>query len=297
MSTKTHLRGGYHFRENLRREIIHLILTIASILCIIPFILVVSGSLSSEEGIAKYGFTPIPKEFSTFAYRYVLKDPSQIINAYSITISVTMIGSVASLLVMSLLAYVLSRPQFKFRKPLSFFVFFTMLFNGGLVPWYILITRYLQLKDKLPVLILPYLVIPWYVLILRTYFSQLPEELFDAARIDGAGEWRIFFQFVVPLSTPALATVGLFCVLVFWNDWWLALLFIDNRNLVPLQYLLHVISTNIEFLSANPQTTGIPIPIMPARMAMAVLAIGPIALVFPLVQKYFVRGITLGAFK
>jgi putative aldouronate transport system permease protein len=214
-----------------------------------------------------------------------------------VSISVTLAGSLLALFFMSLLAFVLSRPQFKYRKPLSFFVFFTMLFSGGLVPWYILIARYLHLKDTLLVLFLPYLVIPWFVLILRTNFAQLPEELFDAARIDGSGEWRIFIQFVVPLSTPVLATVGLFCVLIFWNDWWLALLYIDNHNLFPLQYLLHVITTNIDFLSANPQTTGLIMPVMPARMAMAVLAIGPIALAFPLVQRYFVRGITLGAFK
>jgi hypothetical protein len=142
---------------------------------------------------------------------------------------------------MSLLAYALSRSRFKYRKQLSFYVFFTMLFNGGLVPWYIWLTQGLHLKDKVEALILPYLIVPWFVLLLRTYFAQLPEELLDSARVDGAGEWRIFFQFVVPLSTPSLATIGLFCILMYWNDWWLALLFINEPKLHPLQYMLYTI--------------------------------------------------------
>jgi len=290
-------RGNHQSNEKLRRDIIHLILTAYSVTCVLPFLLVISGSFSSEAGIAKSGYTLVPSEFSTSAYSYILKDPTQIIKAYGVSLSVTIVGSLLGLLFMSMLAFVLSRPQFKYRKALSFYVFFTMFFNGGLVPWYILIVRYLHLKDTFLILFLPLLIIPWYVLILRTSFAQLPEELLEAARLDGASEWRIFHQIVVPLSTPVLATVGLFCVLTFWNDWWLALLFINNRDLVPLQYLLHEITVNINFMAANPQTTGITMPVLPVRMAMAVLAIGPIALIFPLVQRYFVRGITLGALK
>jgi putative aldouronate transport system permease protein len=198
---------------------------------------------------------------------------------------------------MSLLAYVLSRQRFKFRRQLSFYVFFTMLFNGGLVPWYIWLTQYLHLKDRVEALILPYLIVPWYILLLRTYFAQLPEELLDSARVDGAGEWRIFFQFVVPLSTPALATVGLFCILMYWNDWWLALLFINNRDLQPLQYMLYAILTQAQAIAANPMTTGMPLPIATVRMAMSVLATGPAAVAFLLLQRYFIRGITVGALK
>jgi putative aldouronate transport system permease protein len=172
-----------------------------------------------------------------------------------------------------------------------------MLFNGGLVPWYIWVTQGLHLKDTIWALILPYLIIPWYVLLLRTYFAGLPEELLDAALIDGASQWRIFFQIALPLSTPALATIGLFMILMYWNDWWLALLYIDNKNLQPLQYMLYAILTNVRAMQASPQTTGMQLPVSTARMAMAVLATGPAALVFLLVQRYFIRGITVGALK
>jgi len=260
-------------------------------------ILIVSSSFSEEADIATYGYSFVPRHFTTFAYEYILKVPSQILRSYGVTTFVTVVGSVAALLLMSLLAYPLSRPKFKFRKHLSFYVFFTMLFNGGLVPWYIWLTRYLHLKDKIEALILPYLIVPWFVLLLRTYFAQLPEEILDSARIDGASEWRIFFQMVIPLSTPSLATVGLFCILMYWNDWWLALLFIKDRNLQPLQYMLYAILTNTQAMAANPMTTGMRAPIATVRMAMSVLATGPAALAFLLLQRYFIRGITLGALK
>ena len=213
------------------------------------------------------------------------------------TVFVTAVGTAGGLLISSLLAYALSRQDYKFRGPLSFFVFFTLLFNGGMVPFYIVVTRYLGLKDNILALILPYMVTAWYVLILRTSFAQLPKDLLDAGRIDGAGEWRIFFQIVVPLSKPVLATIGLFFILRYWNDWFLALLFIDSGALYPLQYLLYVLMTNITFLASNPQTTGIAIPVQSARMAMAVLAFGPALFAFLLLQKYFVRGITIGGLK
>jgi putative aldouronate transport system permease protein len=200
-------------------------------------------------------------------------------------------------LIMALMAYPLSRKDFFLRKPLSFYVFFTLLFSGGVVPLYILVTHYLQLKDTLEALILPYLVMPWYVLLLRTYFAAVPRELIDAAKVDGSGEWRIFFQIVVPLSRPALATVALFSALVFWNDWYLALLFINSTNLVPLQYLLYQISTDITVLQTSSQAFGVQIPALSAQMAIAVLAVGPITLAFLFVQRYFVSGITLGGVK
>jgi putative aldouronate transport system permease protein len=260
-------------------------------------ILIVSASFSEEKDIALYGYNLIPRNFTTFAYSYVLQVPSQLIRSYSVTLFVTAVGTGVGLLMMALFAYAISRPEFTYRKPLAFFIFFTMLFNGGLVPWYILITQYLQLKNSIWALIVPALVVPWYILLLRTYMTQLPADLFDAARIDGAGEWRIFFQIAVPLSTPALATVGLFMILSFWNDWWLALLFIDDPNLRPLQYMLYAILTNAQALAANPQTTGISTPIATVRMAMVVLATGPAVLAFLLVQRYFIRGLTIGAVK
>jgi len=172
-----------------------------------------------------------------------------------------------------------------------------MLFYGGLVPTYIVISQILGLRNNLLVLILPIMVVPTYVLILRTYFSALPEELIDAAKIDGAGEWRIFFQIVFPLSTPAFATIGLLCALMYWNDWFLSLLYIDDPQLYSLQYLLYRLLGNIQVLQVNPQVSPVAVPASPARMALAVLAIGPIIFAALAAQKYFVRGITLGGIR
>ena len=260
-------------------------------------ILVISVSLSDEKIVAREGYSLLPVGFTTFAYDYILRNPTQIVRAYGVTLFVTVAGTIAGLLLCSLLGYAISRKDYRLRGPLSFIVFFTLLFNGGMVPFYILVTRYLGLKDNILALILPYMVTAWYVLILRTSFAQLPGELLDAARIDGAGEWRIFFQIVLPLSKPALATVALFFILRYWNDWFLALLFINKDTLYPLQYLLYVLMKNMSFLASNPQTTGIALPVQSARMAMAVLAFGPALFSFLLLQKYFVRGITIGGLK
>ncbi len=276
---------------------VHLLLTLIGLACLVPMLLVISISLSDEKVVARQGYSLLPVGFSTFAYTYIMQKPGQILQAYGVTIAVTTIGTVTGLLLCAMLGYAISRKDYKFHTILSFYVFFTLLFNGGMVPFYIVVTRYLGLKNSMLALILPYLVTAWYVLILRTSFAQLPGELLDAARIDGAGEWRIFFQIVLPLSKPVLATIGLFFILRYWNDWFLALLFIDKEMLYPLQYLLYVLMANINFLASNPQTTGVPIPAQSARMAMAVLAFGPALFSFLLLQKYFVRGITIGGLK
>ena len=287
----------YRLQASLGKLAVHAVLTLIGLTCLIPLILVVSISLSDELRLAKEGYQLLPLGFTTFAYEYILQEPGQILRSYVVTGFVTAFGTIAGLLICALIAWPLARADFRLRGPLSFYVFFTLLFNGGMVPFYILVTRYLGLKDNVFVLILPYLVTAWYVLIIRTSFAQLPTELLDAARIDGAGEWRIFFQIVVPLSKPVLATIGLFFVLRYWNDWFLALLFIDDSTLYPLQYLLYVLMANINFMAANAQTTGMAIPTLSARMAMAVLAFGPALFTFLLLQKYFVRGITIGGLK
>lgn len=275
----------------------HAVLAVICLACLVPMVLVVSISVSDEIEIARNGYRLLPQGFNVFAYTYILQQPGQILRSYGVTFLVTLSGTAVGLLVSSLLAWPLARRDFTLRRPLSFYVFFTLLFNGGMVPFYILVTRYLGLKDSVLALILPYLVTAWFVLILRTSFSQLPEEILDAARIDGSGEWRLFFQIVAPLSTPVLATISLFYILRYWNDWFLALLFIDDSTLYPLQYLLYVLMRNIQFLASNPQTTGMPIPTQSSRMAMAVLAFGPALFTFLMLQKYFVRGITIGGLK
>jgi putative aldouronate transport system permease protein len=296
MRIGSHLRW-YRLQANLAHMVVVVLLVLLSLACLLPFALVLSASLSNSRALTAEGYSLLPRDFSFAAYTYVFTNAGQVLNAYRITLLVTVIGTLTSLLVTALLAYAISRRRFSLRQPIAFFLFFTILFNGGLVPWYLLITQGLNLKNNFLVLILPYLVGPFNVLVLRTYFSALPEDLLDAARVDGAGEWRVFFQIVVPLSTPALATIGLFIMLQYWNDWWLGLVFITRPDLQPIQLLLYNILTNVDFLQSHAQTAGVAVPVTPVRMAMAVLTTAPVAIAFLLVQKYFVRGITIGGLK
>jgi putative aldouronate transport system permease protein len=297
---KSFNRSAYVARHRISQGVVHAILIVLSLLFALPLIVVVAGSFSSENDISLHGYSLLPEHFTLAAYQFLFQDPSQILDAYGVSITVTVLGSAASLLIMALLGYVISRRDFRFRRSLSFFALFTMLFNGGLVPIYLIMTQLLHVQDTLLAYIFPYLVLPFYVLLLRTYFSGLPTELIEAAKLDGAGEWRIFFQIVVPLSTPALATVGLFSMLTYWNDWFQGLLYISNPHLFSLQYLLYQIQQNITILAtsaASSDVSAVSIPSQSALMAMAVVAIGPIILAFLFTQRYFVRGITLGGLK
>lgn len=271
--------------------------------CIIPVFTVIAISLSNEKDILNYGYRIIPKNIDLLAYRYIFKFPDLILNAYKVTIFVTVVGTVLALLINSMAAYALSRKQFDYRNPLSFIIFFTTMFSGGLIPWYILISNYLHLGNKIWVMILPALASPWYMFILRTNFKSIPDSIIESAKIDGAMELFIFFKLIVPLSKPALATIGLFFSLSFWNDWWLCLLFIDKTELNNLQYVLYKLMANINYLtSQNPLNLGVTvdtsqIPNESARMATVVLAAGPMLFVFSFFQKYFVQGLTVGSIK
>lgn len=267
--------------------------------CILPLILVFGISISDELAIAANGYHIIPKKISFEAYRYIFSGSNSLLSAYKVTIFVTVAGTMLSLLLTSMFAYPLSRKDLKYRNSIALYVFFPMLFNGGLVPFYILVSRYLHLKDSIFVLIIPYLVGSWYVLLMRNYFKTVPDSVIESAKIDGAGEFRIFFRIVLPLSLPALATIGLFTTLAYWNDWWLALLFIEKRSLMPLQYTLQSILLNIEVLINNVKTrdSAIKIPAETARMAMVILAIGPVIFAYPFYQKYFIKGLTVGSIK
>jgi putative aldouronate transport system permease protein len=287
----------YVIQRWVGRLLTHLLLMLVSLLCFLPLMMVVSASFTDETALVENGYELLPSKFSTEAYEYVLRDGGQIVRAYGVSFVVTLSGSMGGLIVMALLAYSLSRTGLRMRKVVAFYVLFTLLFNGGLVPTYIVVTRFLQLKNTLWALILPQMVIPMYVLILRTYFISLPDDVLDAARIDGAGEWRTFFQIVMPMSTPAFATIGLFSALLYWNDWLTPLLYIDDSRLYPLQYLMYTIMVNINFLAAGGQTVGMTLPIQPVRMALAVLVIVPLIFFALFTQKYFTRGATLGALR
>ncbi len=289
-------------KANYARILIHACFIIFCLLCIIPLAAIIGISLSNETDINTLGYHIIPPNIDFSGYIYVLNQPKQILNAYKVSIAVCLVGTALSLMLTAGLAYTLSRRDFQLRKPVNFFVFFTLLFNGGLVPWYILITNYLHLKNTFWVMILPYAVLPWFVFLLRTFMSKIPHEIVESCSIDGASEFRIFFQMILPLSKPGLATIGLLTVLQFWNDWWLSLLFIEKEHLVPLQFMLYRIMSTIEFLtnSSNAMPANMQTGVLPqesARMAMAVLAAGPMLFVFPFFQQYFVKGLTVGSIK
>jgi putative aldouronate transport system permease protein len=280
--------------------VVHIAVACLAMLCLFPLLLVVASSFTDEIALARNGYSIIPSQFSVEAYVAIFNKPTVILRAYAVTTGITLVGTVLGVSMIALLAYPLSRRDFILRTPISFMVFFTMLFNGGLVPYYILMTQYLNVQNTIFALLLPHLVGAYYVLILRTYFSGLPDELFEAARVDGAGEWTIFWQIAVPLARPALATIALFIALNYWNDWTTALYFIRSPDLYPLQYLLYIIQSNAQAMALQEQVGQIgtqKLPTETARMAMAVLSTGPASILFLFFQKYLVRGVTLGAFK
>ena len=289
-------------KKTLPQMIIHFVFILFSLACIIPLVSIISISLSNETDIIKNGYSLFPRVFDISAYAYILYKPIQIINAFKVSIIVSILGTFISLIVTAGIAYTLSRHDYKFKNPLSFYVFFTMMFNGGLVPTYILLSNYLHLKNTIWVLILPYLAAPWFILLLRSFMQKIPYDIIESCMMDGASEFRIFFQIILPLAKPGLATIALFTILQYWNDWWLSLLYIEKESLVPLQYMLYRMMNNITFLtsSSNQMPPGLSNAVIPsesARMAMAILAAGPMLAVFPFFQQYFVRGLTVGAVK
>lgn len=276
-----------------------------ALICLIPFLMIISGSFSSEAAITKNGFSLLPQDFSLQAYKTVFKEPIVVFRAYAVTICLTIGGTMIGLLLQTMTAYVLSRKDFEWRNKFSFFFYFTTLFNGGLVPYYVLMTRTLNLKDSYLALLLPLLFNVYNLLIMKSYITALPDSLIDAAKIDGCGEVRTLFQIVMPLIKPALATVGLFIALAYWNDWYNAMLYINTEDKYPLQYFLYQQVNNIEAykkLIANSAVssavvTAVSLPTQTLKMALTIVVTGPIILAYPMVQKYFVQGITIGTVK
>ncbi|MBU5346077.1 carbohydrate ABC transporter permease [Paenibacillus lautus] len=287
----------------LSKMLIHLLFILLSLAIVLPFLLVVAVSLTDEASLTDKGYQFVPETFSLEAYRYLLDAPDILLRAYGVTITVTVIGALAGLLLTAMTAYVISRPDYRYNRVTTFYVFFTMLFSGGLVPSYILITQYLHLKDSLLALILPVLLSPFNIMVMKGFMSKIPLEIVESAKIDGARELRIFFRIILPLSTPALATLGLLISFTYWNEWFNAMLYIDDPNKVPLQLLLVRTLGSIEFITSNSefsQQLGIDLSSFPnnsARMAIAVLAGGPMLIIFPFFQRFFVKGLTVGSLK
>nr|WP_052339488.1 carbohydrate ABC transporter permease [Gorillibacterium massiliense] len=278
------------------------VLVLLAVFCILPFLLVVSSSLTAETAIVEKGFQLFPTDFSTNAYHVLFKYPKDMINAYTVTISVTAIGTLVGLFLTSMTAYVLARKDFKWRNVFSFYFFFTTLFSGGLVPWYLLMVNYLQLKDTLLVLILPLLMNVFYIIVMKSFMSSIPEAITESAKIDGAGDFLIYRKLILPLAKPALATIGLFIALGYWNDWYNALLFISDSKLMPLQYYLYRLLGNMDgmrkaIMQSGAVITSNNLPTESLKMAMTLVATGPILLAYPFVQRFFVQGLTIGAVK
>ena len=268
-------------------------------LILIPFILVVSASFSMERDIADYGYSLIPRNFSLESYGYIFKKPETVIQAYKITAIFSFVQMGMSVFFMACLAFMLSKRNLKLKKQISFFVYFTSLFSGGLVPTYIIITQYLHLGDTIWVYILPALISPWYVFMMRTQFNTIPYEITEAAYVDGADEFFIFFRIIIPLSKPVIAAVSLFMLLGSWNNWYTSMIYINDPKLFSLQYLLQRIMNNLQLLRDAESVLNLDtdIPSETVRMAMAVIVAGPALVVFPFFQKYFVKGVTVGSVK
>jgi putative aldouronate transport system permease protein len=282
--------------------LIYLLVGVFSVGCLLPFMLIISGSFTDEAEIITKGFAFIPSKVSYSPWVMIYHDLRRILNGYMVTVVVTIAGTLVSLLVTSMMAYPLSVPTLRYRNYIAFFAFFTMIFYGGMVPWYIIVSRVLRLRNTIFALIFPYTVNAWNMFLLRNFFRTIPKEIPESAKIDGAGELAIFSRLILPLAKPGLATVGLFIALGYWNDWWLALMFIEDHHLFPVQLLLRAIISNVQFLRSSTaaaiqsDASGI-IPAEGVKMATGLVTIGPIIFLYPFVQKYFIKGIIVGAVK
>ncbi|MFC4777061.1 carbohydrate ABC transporter permease [Paenibacillus sp. GCM10023252] len=292
----------YSKKFPLSQIIILLVAGLFSLFCLLPFIMVVSGSLSTESDIYKYGYELWPRNPTFLSYELLFLGSAKIFTAYKMSIIVTVVGTLLSLLVNFLGGYAMARKTLRYRKALSIYALLTLMFNGGLVPWYIVCVNILHLKDSMWALILPALAQGFYLFLIRNFLMAIPEELFESAKVDGASEFRLLFQIITPLAQPVLATVGLFVGLNYWNDWFLGLMFIDNTDLQPLQLILRTIVSNVDFLrtsgnAAQMQQLSAQIPSEGVKMATTIITIGPIVLLYPFLQRYFVKGLMVGAVK
>ncbi|NIK69301.1 MULTISPECIES: carbohydrate ABC transporter permease [unclassified Paenibacillus] len=278
----------------------YVLIAILTVLCLLPFLLIVSGSFTPEIQIISKGFSLIPETFSLDAYKAAFSNPKQILDGYKVTIFITVAGTAVGLFLTSMAGFVLSRKDFKYRDQLSFFIYFTTLFSGGLIPWYILITKHLDLKDTYMALIVPSLLSAWNIILMKNFMKSIPDSIVESAKIDGAGEFTIYLKLILPLSGPGLATIGLFMALGYWNDWFMANLFITSESHYPLQFLLYKILASAAVLKTNVAGNLSPTFQPPAetlKMAAAVIATGPIVFLYPFVQRFFVKGLTIGAVK
>lgn len=283
--------------------ILNIVMILLSASCILPLLLIFMVSITDNKEVLINGYSFFPKSITLSAYSYVFKNADAVAAAYINSILVTIVGSILSLTIITFYAYAISRNEFRYKKLFTMLILFVFIFNPGMVPWYYVYTNVLHVQDTYFALIIPYLMTPLYVLIMRTFFQQtLPNEILEAAKIDGATEFQTFVRIAVPLCKPALATIGLFNVLQYWNDWYAPLMFITDTKYYTLQFLLYKLDQNIIYLTRNSQSVDLSqalanLPSQTARMAIVIVVIGPIVFAYPFFQQYFVEGITIGAVK
>lgn len=269
--------------------------------CLFPFLLIVMSSFATEESIRRTGFTIWPSDFTTYSYELIFKAPDMMIGSYLVTIGMTLSGTVVGLFIIAMTGYALQRRDFPYRNKISFYIFFTSLFNAGMVPFYLMMVQVYNLRDSYFAVWLPLLMSPWLIILMKNFIKAIPHEITESGKIDGAGDFRIFITLILPTITPALATIGLFIALGYWNEWYNSSLFLTSSvRYKPLQYHLYSIVNKVAALKNSVAGSMVATESLPAetlKMATAVVATGPIILLYPFVQKYFVSGLTVGAVK
>ena len=277
------------------------LLTLLSIICVLPFIVIISGSLTDNLTILKDGFSLLPRNFTVEAYRTIFRSPEGIIQAYKMNFYYTFMGTSLGLLIITLTAYVISRKDFKYRNSVSFLIYFTTIFGGGMIPWYMMYANVLNLRGTTLAIWFPALITPFLVILMRTFIvGAVPDAVVESAKIDGAGHWRIFWQIVLPVLGPGLATVGLFQALGYWNDWYRSSMFSTSSKTWSLQFYLYDLVNSTQAMRQMAQYADVntaDLPTQSVKLAMSVVATGPILILYPFVQRYFVSGITVGAVK
>ena len=277
------------------------LVAIFTVLCILPFLLILATSFSAEEVVRVKGFSILPQSPTLEAYRMIFQNGGVILGSYVVTILITGVGTLVGLGIISMTGYALNRQDFPLRNGISFFIYFTSLFSAGLAPYYLLMVKFYHLKDNYLAVLLPLMMSPWLIILMRNFVKSVPYELTEAGKIDGAGDFLIFVKLILPMLKPALATIGLFLALGYWNEWYQSSLFLSARiTYKPLQYMLYQIVNQASYLKnsiAGAYVNFSDFPQETLKMATAVVATGPIVLVYPFVQKYFITGITVGAVK
>ncbi|HIU74398.1 MAG TPA: carbohydrate ABC transporter permease [Candidatus Pelethocola excrementipullorum] len=289
-------------KSSLALKIISYITVILfTIICLLPFILIISASFSTESVISREGFGMLPKGFTLNAYSWVFRFPEMILGSYAVTLIMTICGTAVGLFIIAMTGYVLQRQDFPFRNIISFFIYFTTLFSAGMAPTFIWVSRYLNLRGSYLAVFLQLLMTPWLIILMKNFAKSVPYEITESGKIDGAGDFKIFTALIFPMLKPALATVGLFLALGYWNEWYQSSLYLGSAvKYKPLQYYLYNIINTANALKGSVAGANVSITELPSntlKMATAVVATGPIVFLYPFVQKYFISGITVGAVK